>query len=154
MTWPPRCARMTGRTGAGDVERAEEVRLHLRPELVGADVLEVPGVEVAGVVDEHVDAAEPVDGRLGGGVAAAGSVMSRATASRFSCSPIAVSHPVRVAAGGDHGVAGGECGLGDVDAETAAGAGDEPDLAVCCVPFSRRSPSAAWLMPLYRVNAE
>ena len=35
-----------------------------------------------------------------------------------------------VAAGGDDRVAGGQGGLGDVDAHAAAGAGDEPDLLV------------------------
>ena len=62
-----------GQHGAGDVQRAEQVGLDLRPEVLGADLLEEPGVEVAGVVDQHVDAAEPstaaCDGRLGvGGV--------------------------------------------------------------------------------------
>ena len=51
---------------AGDVHRAEQVGLDLRPDVLGAELLEEPGVEVAGVVDEHVDAAEPVDGRLDG----------------------------------------------------------------------------------------
>ena len=63
MTWPSAAAH-DRQDGAGDVQRAEEVGLHLCPELVGADVLEVAGVEVAGVVDEHVDAAEPLDGGL------------------------------------------------------------------------------------------
>jgi hypothetical protein len=35
-----------------------------------------------------------------------------------------------VAAGGDDGVAGSQSGLGDVDAQAAAGTGDEPDLLV------------------------
>jgi hypothetical protein len=35
-----------------------------------------------------------------------------------------------IAAGGDDGVTGGERGSGDVDAQTAPGAGDEPDLLV------------------------
>ncbi len=35
-----------------------------------------------------------------------------------------------VAAGGDDRVTGGQGGLGDVDAQAAAGAGDEPDLLV------------------------
>ncbi|WP_406276396.1 hypothetical protein [Nocardia sp. NBC_00881] len=38
----------------------------------GADLLEKPCIEATGVVDQHVDATEPVDGRLhsllGGGV--------------------------------------------------------------------------------------
>jgi hypothetical protein len=36
--------------------------------------------------------------------------------------------PRRVASGGDHGVAGGQRRLGDVDANAASGAGDQPDL--------------------------
>src|SRR4051794_38152775 len=49
---------------AGDVHWAEQVGFDLRPYVCGAELLEEPGVEVAGVVDEHVHAAEPVDGRL------------------------------------------------------------------------------------------
>ena len=65
-----------GQHGAGDVHRAEQVGLDLCPEVLGGDLLEEPGVEVAGVVDEHVDAAEPLDGGLHGrlGVLGAGDV--------------------------------------------------------------------------------
>ena len=61
---------------AGDVHRAEQGGLDLRPEVLGADLLEEPGVEVAGVVDQHVDASEPVDGSLDGrlGVGGVGDV--------------------------------------------------------------------------------
>jgi hypothetical protein len=58
-----------GQDGPGDVEGAEEVRLHLGPELGVADLLEVAGVEVPGVVDQGVDAPEPPDGRVDGGLA-------------------------------------------------------------------------------------
>ena len=51
-----------GQDGAGDVDRAEQGRLDLRPEVLGADLLEEAGIEVARVVDQDVDAAEPVDG--------------------------------------------------------------------------------------------
>ena len=55
----------------GDVHRPEQVRFDLCAHLGRADLLEVAGVEVAGVVDEHVDPTEPVDGspdgRLGRG---------------------------------------------------------------------------------------
>ena len=54
---------------SGDVQRTEEVGLHLRAELGVADLLEVAGVEVAGVVDQDVDAPEPLDGRVDGGAA-------------------------------------------------------------------------------------
>ena len=55
-----------GKHRPGDVHRAEQVGLDLRPEVLGADLLEEPGVEVASVIDEHVDASEPIDGSLDG----------------------------------------------------------------------------------------
>src|SRR5215218_9718492 len=62
--------------GAGDVHRAEQGGLDLGPEVLGADLLEEPGVEVAGVVDQHVDASEPFHASLHGrlGVGAVGDV--------------------------------------------------------------------------------
>ncbi len=65
---------------AGDVDRAEQGGLDLRPEVLGGDLLEEPGVEVARVVDQHVDAAEPVDGAWTAASASAGSVTSSLTA--------------------------------------------------------------------------
>ena len=62
--------------------------------------------------------------------ASAGSVTSSLTASRSSCVAERSRDPLGVAAGGDHSVAGGQRGLGDVDAHAAAGAGDEPNLLV------------------------
>ena len=61
---------------AGDVHRAEQGGLDLRPEVLRADLLEEPGVEVARVVDQHVDASEPFDGCLDGrlGVGGVGDV--------------------------------------------------------------------------------
>ena len=50
-----------GQDGAGDVHRAEQVRLNLLLELLWRQLLEEARKEVAGVVDEHVDAAEAVD---------------------------------------------------------------------------------------------
>ena len=75
--------------GAGDVQRAEQVGLDLGAEVLGADLLEEPGVEVAGVVDQHVDPAEPVDGGLHGRLGVGRVVTSSVTASRSSCAPIA-----------------------------------------------------------------
>ena len=117
--------------GAGDVQRAEQVGLDLRPEVLGGDLLEEPGVEVAGVVDQHVDAAEPFDGGLHGrlGVGGVGDV-------ELDDQQVVVPRRrpgltrVGVAAGGHDRVAGGEGGPGDVDAHAAAGTGDQPDLLV------------------------
>ena len=39
---------------------------------VRGDLLEEAGVEVAGVVDQHVDPAEPLDGGVHGGLCAGG----------------------------------------------------------------------------------
>ena len=69
-TRPERWAAHDRKGGAGDVDRTEQGGLDLRPELLRAELLEEPGVEVAGVVDQHVDPAEPVDGRLDGGLGA------------------------------------------------------------------------------------
>ena len=55
-------------------------------------------------------------------------VTSSLTTSRSSASPSASRDGVGVAAGGDDVVAGGQRGLGEVDAHAAAGAGDEPGL--------------------------
>ena len=58
---------------AGDVHRADEAHRQLALELLRRQLLEVAGVEAGRIVDQHVDAAEPVDSgahrRLGIGAA-------------------------------------------------------------------------------------
>jgi hypothetical protein len=112
------------------VHRAEQGGLDLGPEVLGADLLEEPGVEVAGVVDQHIDPAEALhcgrDGRLGvGGV---GDV--ELDDQEVVVGAEGSADPLGVAAGGDHGVTGGQGGLDDLDAHAAAGTGDEPNLLV------------------------
>ena len=119
-----------GEHGAGDVHRAEQGGLDLRPDVCGAELLEEPGVEVAGVVDHHVDAAEPVEGRLDGGFGGGGVGDVERDGQQVLVLAQGGGDAVGVAGGGDHGVAGGERGLGDVDAHAAAGAGDEPNVLV------------------------
>jgi hypothetical protein len=62
--------------GAGDIHRADEERPQLPVYLLRRQLLEVAGKEVAGIVDQDVDAAEPVDGgpRRRRGVGAVGDV--------------------------------------------------------------------------------
>lgn len=67
MMWPPRLGAHDREDRAGDVQGSKEVRFHLRPELFVADFLEVAGVEVPGVIDEHVNAPETPDGNFHGG---------------------------------------------------------------------------------------
>jgi hypothetical protein len=115
---------------AGDVHGAEQGGLDLGPDVLGADLLEEPGVEVAGVVDQHVDAAEPFDGGARGvlGVGGVGDV-------ELDGQEVVVrserrADPLGVASGGDDGVADGQGGRGDVDAHPAPRTGDEPHLLV------------------------
>ena len=53
--------------GAGNVHRPNEAYRQLRLDLRQRQVLKVPGVKVPGVIDEHVDTAEALDGGLDGG---------------------------------------------------------------------------------------
>ena len=63
MTPPPR-ARSDGQRGAGDVERGEEVLVEDGLQIGRVHVVERLGAGAADVVDDDVDAAELLDGRL------------------------------------------------------------------------------------------
>ena len=99
-------------------------------DLLGCELLEVAGVEVAGVVDEHVDPAEPFDGRGDRGLGGCRAGDVELSGEQIVVLAERLLHCVGVAAGCDDGVAGGERRLGEVDAHSAAGAGDEPYLLV------------------------
>jgi hypothetical protein len=116
--------------GAGHVHGADEAHPQLALDLLGRQLLEEPRLEAGGVVDQHVDAAEAVNGRLNRrlGVLPAGHV-ERDDEQRVGLAE-GLCHGGRVAAGGHHVVAGGQRGLGELDAHAAAGAGDEPGLIV------------------------
>ena len=91
-------------------DRAEQGGLDLRPEVLGAELLEEPGVEVARIVDQHVDAAEPVDGGAGRrpGRRRVGDVQR--DDQEIVVRAERGADPLGVAAGGDDGVAGGQGG--------------------------------------------
>ena len=65
-----------GQDRAGDIHRAEEARRQLPFDLLWRQLLEVARLKGPGVVDQHVDAAEPVDrgAHRGLGIGAAGNV--------------------------------------------------------------------------------
>jgi hypothetical protein len=116
-----------GKHGSGDVHRAEQVGLDLCSEVFGGKFLEKPGVEVARVIDEDVDAAEPRDGGGHGrlGVCGAGNVeLDDEQVGGVTECP---GNSVGVAAGRDDGVPRNERRLHDVNAHPTAGTGHEPD---------------------------
>ncbi len=129
-TRPERWARITGRAARVTLIGPNRVVSICARNSSGRDLLEEPGVEVAGVVDQHVEAAEPVDRRLDGrlGIGGVGDVElhGQQVIVRSDRRP----DPLGVASGGDHSVAGGQRGLGDVDTHATASAGNEPNLLV------------------------
>ena len=84
-------------------------------------------VAVAGVVDQHVDAAEPLVGLLHGG----GDLLGIGDVERDGEHPVGrgvsqVGDPRGVAGGDDGVVAGADDGFGEGAAEPGRAAGDEP----------------------------
>ena len=109
---------------AGDVDRTEEGGLDLCPELLWAQFLEEAGVEVARVVDQHVDPAEPVDCRRYGRLSVGGigdvQLDRQEVVILTDCRADLLGVPSR----SDDRMTSGQRGPGDVDAQAAAGAGD------------------------------
>ena len=64
MMCPERCSSHDRQHGTRDVHRTDEARPELKVHLLRRQLLEVAGVEAGGVVDQHVDPAEAIDGRL------------------------------------------------------------------------------------------
>jgi hypothetical protein len=116
---------MTGRTAADEARR--ELALHL----LGGELLKVAGGEVGGIVHQHVDAAETVDGRLdrGCGVLRAGDVelddQQRVRVAER------LTNGFGLATGGNDVLTGGQRGLRDAEAHATSGAGDEPRPLRC-----------------------
>jgi hypothetical protein len=113
---------------AGDAHGTEHAHRELALDLLGRELLEQARLEARGVVDQHVHGAEAVDsgGDGGLGVLRAGHV--ELDDEQPLCVAERLTDGVGVAAGGHDVVAGGECGLGELGAHAAAGAGDDPGL--------------------------
>jgi len=82
------------------------VAFDLCPEVRRGDFLEEPGVEVAGVVHQDVDPAEPVHGCLDGGGRVGGVGDVELDREEVLVVADGLGELFGVAAGGDHGVAG------------------------------------------------
>ena len=117
----------------GDVVDAPEVGLELGAEVRVGGGLDGRHVRVAGVVDDHVEAAERPRASAMAAAAAAGSVTSRAMG--WMLSPY--SAPRSASCSGRRAVAATrspafERGAHEGAAEAARGTGDEPDLFHAC----------------------
>src|SRR5437667_5622709 len=119
-----------GQDRAGDIHRAEEARRQLPFDLLWRQLLEVARLKGPGVVDQHVDAAEPVDRgahrRLG--IGAAGNV--QLDDPQVVQITHGLSHDVWVPTSSHHRVAGCQGGFDEIDAHATAGPSNEPDLPV------------------------
>ena len=127
-TRPERWARICGSaarvtlTGPNNV-----VSICERPVLRG-HLLEEPGLEAAGVVHQDVEVPEPLHGCLHSGLRGGGIGDVKSHGEEVVVLPEASVTLSAVAGGGDHGMPGGQGGLGDVDAQAPACAGHEPYL--------------------------
>lgn len=85
-------------------------------------------MEAPGVVDQHVEASEPLDRGLHGGGCGLGVGHVEGNCEQVIVPTQRLADAVGVAGGGHHGVSGSQCRPGDVDAQTSARAGHEPHV--------------------------
>jgi len=114
----------------GDVHWANEARRQLPLHLLRRQLLEVARVEAGSIVDQHVDAAEPLDSRphrrLGIGAASDVQLDGQQVVRLSQGLGDAVAVPAR----GHNRVTSRQGGLGEIDAHATAGSSDKPDLLV------------------------
>ena len=103
------------------------MRLEQRPDVDVVALFDCCAVAIAGVVDQHVDTAEPLLGLLHGGRDLLGfGDVERGRENPIGCGVGQVGHPCDVARGDDGVVAGADHGIGERAAESGRAAGDEP----------------------------
>ena len=111
-----------------DIEDAEEIDLHLRPDLLITVLLETAREAIPRVVDDDIDAAEVLDrGVEGGGDAGFVGDVEFEREVVFARGGVGEGELGGVAGGGDGSVAGVEDVLRVFAAEAGGGAGDEED---------------------------
>jgi len=119
-----------GQDCACDIHRPHKVRRQRALDLLRGQLLEEAGIEVAGVVDQHVDAAEAVDRGLHRRLRRHQARDVKLDDEQVVGLADGLGHGFGVAAARDDCVAGAERGLRDVDTHAAAGASDEPNPLV------------------------
>ncbi len=118
-----------GQGGPGHRHGAEEVGVHDRPQFGVWGLLDRPQHREAGIVDQHVDAAEPGDGGGHRGLGVVGLVYVEADGQHpFGGQGREFVQLVGASSGGHHVVTPGQGVLGEGAAEAGGGAGDEPGL--------------------------
>ena len=125
---------------AGDRHRPEQVGLDLRAHLLGGELLEEAGQEAAGVVEQHVDTAEALDGNGHGVLGGVGVGHVKDGDEQVLVLAEGRADGVGVAAGGHDVVAGGQGRAGELDAHAAAGA----VMSQVFVMSFRLDPRMAW----------
>jgi hypothetical protein len=115
---------------ARDVHRANEARRQLPLELLGRQLLEVAGIKAGRIVDQHVDAAEPIDSgphrrlRIG---AARNVQLNGQQVVRLSHG---LRHGVGIPARCDNRVTCRQRRFGEIDAHATASSRDQPSLLI------------------------
>jgi hypothetical protein len=129
---PDFCARITGSTARGDREQPEDVSPEHGLDFPGAGFLDGAEETASGVVDQDVDAAEPAGRRPddGGRLGRVGNV-KRDSKEAAAVTGQRLGHQFRPPGRCYYNVAALESPPGDLPAETAGCAGDEPDLHDC-----------------------
>jgi hypothetical protein len=140
---PEPCRRSTGSGGHG--HRAEEVGLEQRAQLGVGSLLERTDDTVPGIVDEHVDAAEPLHRSVDGSSHCIGHVdVERDGQHAIRCERHEIGDAVDAARGRDHVVPLRERVLGERASEAGRGACDEPGLGRGVQGGSHGSSLHAW----------
>lgn len=124
----------------GDVHRPDQTGGELVVDLRRGQLLEVAAVEVRGVVDQHIDASEPLHRGLHRrlGVGRPGDVQVHDQ--QILGVPDRCQDSLGTPAGGHHGMTGSERGLREVDSHAPSRTGDEPDLLLRHAHSSPRQP--------------
>ena len=155
-TSPDRCARITGRAARVTLTGPNRVVSICARNSSGLISSKNPALKLPALLTSTSIRPNRSTATWTAASASAGSVTSSLTTRRSSCCAERRGDLLGVAAGGDDRVTGGQGGLGDVDAQAAAGAGDEPNLLVthvCCTPsldlrvLSGRTASSGVALP-------
>jgi hypothetical protein len=117
-----------GENRSSDVHWAKHCGLDLRPELLGRNLLKESGIEITRVINKNVDPAEPLDGGANGFLSLTEICNVERNYEELILHSKRGLDSLKVPPCGDDCVPRSQSSLRDVDAHTAAGPSNEPDL--------------------------